>query len=178
MSCWKHCDSPLSQCRSKVKKVHTHKSNHRYNKETLTHKSCITILISSDEDSSLQSLSLPVCMFPFWNVGSLIVYSKTLFFPFPGVQSCPHVWCQSGSAGQPAVCPVGWGWGLESDMSNSTLRMAHCASSTQRKRRSVWSTMNAVSLSLYITVCWLEFCFCLFPNWMIILSMMETGQCV
>lgn len=82
-----------------------------------------------------------------WNEG---IKCRVLFVfvSFPGEQSHLHVWCRSGSAGRPAVCPVGWGWGPESDMSNSILKMARCASSTLKKPRSVSSMMNAVSLSL------------------------------
>lgn len=64
----------------------------------------------------------------------------------PAGQSPRRAWCQSGSAGRPAACPAGWGWGLESDMSNSIPRTARYASSTLRRQRSVLSTMNAVSL--------------------------------
>lgn len=82
---------------------------------------------------------------------------------FPVGQSRRRVWCRSGSAGRPAVCPVGWAWGPESDTSNSIPRTARSASSTRRRRRSVWSTTNAVSLSFCLAV-WVCACVSVLQN--------------
>lgn len=77
----------------------------------------------------------------------------------PRRQSRRRAWCPSGSAGRPAACPAGWGWGPGSDMSSSTPRTARCASSTPRRQRSVSSMMSAVSLRSCTAV---RVCFVLF----------------
>lgn len=89
------------------------------------------------------------CFYYCQDIPECLLCSRPCFLSSCGGQSCRHAWCLSGSAGRPAACPVGWGWGRESDMSNSIPRTAHCASSTRRRLRSVSSTISAVSLSWF-----------------------------
>lgn len=57
----------------------------------------------------------------------------------------PPVWCQSGSPGLRAVCPVAWAHALGSVTWSSFQMTAQCARCPRRRLKTVWSMRNAVS---------------------------------
>lgn len=75
----------------------------------------------------------------------LLTFTEQLANVCALVQRRPRACCPSGSAGLRAAQRAGWAWDPESATLKCFQRTARAAGSPQRKRRSVWSMMTAVS---------------------------------